>query len=74
MDVTKPYEFIGFGAIDVTKPYEFIGFGATRSTLKIEDPFRGPGKVDSRARTKDLASMGPQNLRSRGTLPPKKNF
>ncbi len=27
MDVTKPYEFIGFGAMDVTKPYEFIGFG-----------------------------------------------
>ncbi len=28
MDVTKPYEFIGFGAMDVTKPYKFIGFGA----------------------------------------------
>ncbi len=28
MGVTKPYEFIGFGAMDVTKPYEFIGFGA----------------------------------------------
>ncbi len=28
MDVTKPYELIGFGAMDVTKPYEFIGFGA----------------------------------------------
>ncbi len=28
MDVTKAYEFIGFGAMDVTKPYEFIGFGA----------------------------------------------
>ncbi len=27
-DVTKPYKFIGFGAIDVTKPYKFIGFGA----------------------------------------------
>jgi hypothetical protein len=27
MDVTKPYEFIGFGAMDVTKPYEFTGFG-----------------------------------------------
>ncbi len=25
MDVTKPYEFIGLGAMDVTKPYEFIG-------------------------------------------------
>ncbi len=32
MDVTKPNEFIGFGAMDVTKPYEFIGFGAMRAT------------------------------------------
>ncbi len=23
MEVTKPYEFIGFGAMEVTKPYEF---------------------------------------------------
>ncbi len=28
MDVTKPYESIGFGAMYVTKPYESIGFGA----------------------------------------------
>ncbi len=28
MEVTKPHEFIGFGAREVTKPYEFIGFGA----------------------------------------------
>ncbi len=28
MDVTKPYEFIGFGAMDATKPYKFIWFGA----------------------------------------------
>ncbi len=28
MDVTKPIEFIGFGAMDVTKPYKFTGFGA----------------------------------------------
>ena len=26
MDVTKPYKFIGFGAMDVTKPYKFIWF------------------------------------------------
>jgi hypothetical protein len=32
MDVTKPYEFIGFGAMDVTKPYKFIGFGAMDAT------------------------------------------
>ncbi len=29
MDVTKPYIFIGFGAMDVTKPYKFIGLVAT---------------------------------------------
>jgi hypothetical protein len=28
MDATRPYEFTGFGAMDVPKPYEFIGFGA----------------------------------------------
>jgi hypothetical protein len=28
MDVSKPYKFIGFGAMDVSKPYKFIGFGA----------------------------------------------
>jgi hypothetical protein len=28
MYVTKPYEFIGFGAMYVTKPYEFMWFGA----------------------------------------------
>ncbi len=27
LNVTKPYEFIGFGAMDVTKPYEFMGLG-----------------------------------------------
>ena len=36
MDVTKPYEFIGFGAMDVTKPYEFIGFGAMDVTKPYE--------------------------------------
>ena len=28
MEVPKPYEFLGIGAMEVTKPYEFIGFGA----------------------------------------------
>ncbi len=32
--VTKPYGFIGFGAMDVTKPYECIGFGATMGVTK----------------------------------------
>ncbi len=30
-EVTKPYEFIGFGAMEVTKPYKFIGLGPWRS-------------------------------------------
>ncbi len=33
MDVTKPYKFMGFGAMDATKPYEFIGFGATAEAV-----------------------------------------
>ena len=32
MDVTKPYKFIGFGAMDVTKPYKCTGFGAMGAT------------------------------------------
>jgi hypothetical protein len=27
---TKPYQFIGFGAMDVTKPYKCKGFGAIK--------------------------------------------
>ncbi len=32
MDATKPYKFIGFGAMDATKPYKFIRFGAMDAT------------------------------------------
>ncbi len=38
MDVTKPYEFIGFGAMYVTKPYEFIGFGASGAWPSYAQP------------------------------------
>ncbi len=38
MDATKPYEFIGFGAMDATKPYEFIGFGARGWQKKLPTP------------------------------------
>ncbi len=34
MDATKPYKFIGFGAMDVTKAYKFIGFGAMERPQK----------------------------------------
>ena len=40
MDVAKPYEFIRFGAMDVTKPYRFIGFGAGQLT----DPRRAQNR------------------------------
>ncbi len=32
IEVTKPYRFIGFGAMDVTKPYKFIGFLGSKRT------------------------------------------
>ncbi len=47
MDVTKPYEFIGFGAMYVTKPYKFIGFGASQTGPDRQDglaPPRGGGR------------------------------
>jgi hypothetical protein len=44
MEVTKPNEFIGFGAMGVTKPYKFIGFGATEVTKPYE--FIGFGAID----------------------------
>ena len=36
MDATKPYKFIGFGAMEVTKPYKFIGFGA----MEVTKPYK----------------------------------
>ncbi len=36
MEVTKPYKFIGFGAMEVTKPYKFIGFGA----MEVTKPYK----------------------------------
>ena len=45
----------------------------TRSTFEIEDPSRGPGRVDFRSPDEGFGLEGtPQNLRSRGTRPPKK--
>ena len=50
MDVTKPYEFIGFGAVDVTKPCGFIRFGAMDGipgsrVPTIQRPVKGFPKV-----------------------------
>jgi hypothetical protein len=60
MEVTKPYEFIGFGAMEVTKPYEFIGFGAME--VPVFRYTRVLGMPESRA------SPGPENTRARGSL------
>ncbi len=46
MDATKPYEFIGFGAMDATKPYKFIGFGAMEATKPYESGLTWPGKLE----------------------------
>ena len=40
--------------------------------LRSETPPGAPGESMFGARTKDFASRGPRNLRSRGTLPPQK--
>ncbi len=48
MDVTKPCEFIGFGAIAITKPYKFIRFGAMDVTKPYE--FIGFRAIATRAR------------------------
>jgi hypothetical protein len=34
--VTKPYKFIGFGAMEVTKPYKSTGFGA----MEVTKPYK----------------------------------
>jgi hypothetical protein len=71
MDATKPYEFIGFGAMDVTKPYEFIGFGEIpwqiEATWLPEVPWQidqwsdaspgGPLRVAARQRAEWTASL-----------------
>ncbi len=51
MDVPKPYEFIGFGAMDVTKPYEFIWLGARLATIT---------RVGSRAHSRVPGTLGPR--------------
>ncbi len=42
IDVTEPYKFTGFGVIDVPKPYEFIGFGDNAQRFSRPDQ-KGPG-------------------------------
>ena len=57
MDVTKPYKFIGFGAMDVTKPYKFIGFGAMDVTKPYK--FIGFGAGSPALVTRPSAPSGP---------------
>jgi hypothetical protein len=63
-EVTKPYEFIGFGAMEVTKPYEFIGFGAMEVTKPYEfigfgEPHRRWGSPRGSSRCPGLGGQGP---------------
>ncbi len=44
MDVTRPYKFIGLGAMDVTKPHKFIGCWALDATKTYK--FIGCGPMD----------------------------
>ncbi len=48
MDVTKPYKFIGCEAMDATKPYKLIGFGAMDATKPYK--FIGFGAMDASCR------------------------
>ena len=59
MDATKPYKFIGFGAMDVTKPYKFIRFGA----MDAPKPYKsiGFGAMDAARDRADVATNYPQN-------------
>jgi hypothetical protein len=57
MDVTKPYEFIGIGALDVTKPYEFIGIGAMDVTKPYE--FTGFGAGAETGSRRESPTIGP---------------
>ncbi len=46
MEVTKPYEFVRFGAMEVTKPCEYLGFGAMEVTKPYE--FTGFGAMEAK--------------------------
>jgi hypothetical protein len=43
-----------------------------RCAFKIDDPSRGPGRVEFTASDEGFGLEGPRNLRSRETLPPNK--
>ncbi len=45
MDVTKPFKFIGLGAMDDTKPFACIGFAAMDATKRCK--FIGFGAMDA---------------------------
>ncbi len=50
MDVTKPYKFMGSGAMGVTKSYKTTRFGARPLPARGADPVRGGGNSRPRAR------------------------
>ncbi len=66
MDVTKPYKFLGFGAIDVTKPYRFIGFGA----MDVTKPYKFIGFVTRGTSHSSWAPARVYSTASRGQVRP----
>ncbi len=67
MDVTKPYEFIGFGAMDVTKSEPNQGFlGSERSAVALIIPalVRTCGKRLAVASSDAVATMRPSGENS----------
>ena len=54
MDVTKPYKFIGFGAMAVTKPYKVTGFGAMAATKPYKVIGFGAMAVTKPAKSQDF--------------------
>ncbi len=59
MYVTKPYEFIGFGAMYVTKPYTFIGETPTWHREKQMGEAPGPGEGGTGGKPLTLPDPGP---------------
>ena len=57
MDVTKPYKFIGLGAMGVTKPYKCIGLGAMDVTKPCK--FIGFGAMASEPFVDLIKPKGP---------------
>ncbi len=67
MYVTKPFQFIGIGAMDVTKPYKLIGFGAMHVTKPYKFiRFGAPERTTSRPQDPNPHRRGKRNQMGAG--------